>query len=130
MIGSISSLESGEVSENDLMEELGALHYSAFQEGTIKIKSLLGEGNVPQMAGIHAPSMLGLRKIGKWVLSQVQNILCENGKANGTLDEIIGAVIDALVSIIPAGKLILLVIRKVAKYIFDLGGTAFCELTY
>ncbi|GAA4321351.1 hypothetical protein GCM10023149_21170 [Mucilaginibacter gynuensis] len=93
--------------ESDLESDLEA----AYQQGNT---------NVTGMAAI---SFLG---IGGNLLKKIRRAVCAVVGPGSSADEIIDAILDELVKLIPGGFILKPLVKKIAKFIFDKGIGAFC----
>jgi hypothetical protein len=66
--------------------------------------------------------------IGKKLLKKIKSAICAIVGPDSSSDDIIDAILDALIALIPGGLLIKPLIKKLAKYIFDKGIGSFCAV--
>jgi hypothetical protein len=62
------------------------------------------------------------------ILDSIRRFICNIIKETSTRDEIIDAILDAISGIIPGGILLKPILKKLVKYILNLGFDGFCPV--
>jgi hypothetical protein len=81
-----------------------------------------GNANVTGMSDI---SFAG---IGSSILQKVKGVICNVVGPNSSSGDIVDAVLDALVTILPGGFLLKPLAKKLAKFVLSTGINAFCQV--
>lgn len=79
-------------------------------------------------ANITGMSDISFAGIGSIILKKVKTFVCKVVGPNSSADDIIDAVLDALVTILPGGFLLKPLAKKLAKFIISTGINAFCQV--
>jgi hypothetical protein len=79
-------------------------------------------------AAVTGMSDMNFAGIGKNLLKKVKQAVCAVVGPNSSSEEIIDAIFDALVTLIPGGFLLKPLAKKLAKFLFDKGIGAFCKV--
>jgi hypothetical protein len=91
-------------------------------ESDLEVAFQQGNTNVTGMADIDFSG------IGGNLLKKIKRAVCAVVGPGSSSDEIIDAILDALVALIPGGFILKPLAKKIAKFIFDKGIGAFCAV--
>jgi len=68
-------------------------------------------------------------ELGKKILDKVKSFICPQLNEDDTQDTIVNTVLDAIAAILPGGKIITWVLKKLMKFILKKGVVAFCPVS-
>lgn len=110
------------LSQDEMEAELSTYYMSALNDDC-------------NMYGVASPALTAMaaddfsvRRIGRGILRRIKEFICKVLGEDATVDQIIDAILNALATIIPGGRIIAFLVKKLIRFVIDLGIGKFCAI--
>lgn len=116
-----SSLDSEEgLSEKEMATAMDDYYLQALALDSRSYGLVTQEGSMLETVSLRFPSIGG-------VLGRIRSTICAVLQPNDSLDTIIDVILEAVKNIIPGGIIISFFVKKLAKFILNMGIGSFCR---
>jgi hypothetical protein len=111
-----------DANEEDLQSDLADYYLNAQKSDLAKA------GLMAEIKTIQTSQTFSRIGFGRSIWQKVKKALCTILSGTSTIDEIIDAVLDVLSSIIPGGKILKWLVKKIVRYIIEKTVSMFCAI--